>query len=156
MDTGMMPTALIENKLDSMATAIVEALRQAGSQAQKAMSDSVKTLHRVEEVAKSLSSAQDELRKMLVTETAAASAARRELWDEAAKFRKAVYREIRWFIRLPAILLVILTIAFTTWFLLSPSHTAPTSLERPAAAPRQTQKPPPAPPAASRLSNRPR
>ena len=160
MDNAKMLASLIEQnhhetkaRLASMATAVVEALKQAIGQAQTGMSDSAKALHRAEEVAKSLSSAQDELKKMLVTETAAASAARTELWNEAAKFRNTVYRQIRWFIRLPAILVVVITIAFTSRLLLRRPPIAPTSPLPPAAAAKKAQKRPMLPPTTSRPTN---
>ena len=128
-------------QLEALAKAVVEAFKQALNETQAAMTHCAKTLHQAEEVAKSLSSVQEEVKKLLVTETATATAARRELWDEAARFRTAIYGEIRWFIRTPAIVIAVATVMTVTWLLLRPQRTTTSSPRGRAATAAATQKP---------------
>jgi hypothetical protein len=57
-----------------------------------------------------VSSTQQGLAGLLERETATLTAARRQLWDEAAVFRHKVRREIRWLVRAPLVAVMLLAI----------------------------------------------
>jgi hypothetical protein len=58
-----------------------------------------------------VSSTQQGLAGLLERETATLTAARRQLWDEAAQFKHKVRREIRWLVRAPLVAVLLLAIA---------------------------------------------
>ena len=66
---------------------------------------------------------------LLERETATLTAARRQLWDEAAAFKREVRREIRWFLRAPLVALLLL--AFGIGVLWMHREPTPESTEHP-------------------------
>jgi hypothetical protein len=76
-----------------------------------------------------VTSSSDRVTSILERETATVTAARRQLWDEAAKFRQEVRREIRWFLRAP--LLALLLLAIVTGMLWMHREPGPDSRSRP-------------------------
>lgn len=77
----------------------------------------------IESLLQSLLAATQRVESLVERETATLTAARRQLWDEAAAFKQEIRREIRWFIRTPLVAVVLLAIvAGMLWMHREPSQ----------------------------------
>ena len=101
-------------ELTPMMTDLMERLRAERSLRQDELATSERSLQSLRSATQRLetlvSSAQQGMTGLLERETATLTAARRQLWDEAAVFKQRVRREIRWLVRAPLVAVMLLAI----------------------------------------------
>jgi Fe2+ transport system protein B len=79
-----------------------------------------------------IQSSSERLSHLIEKESATATGARRQFWDEAARFKQEIRRELRWLIRAPILGLLVLLLAMgVLWFRQQP--TSSTNPARPSA-----------------------
>lgn len=109
----------IESRIEVL-TSAVDAIPRGLAESAQLMRECEGLLKKAQTVMGSIASAQEQLTELMVTEAATADKARRELWDEAARLKREIRREIRWFVRTPALLLGLMAAVFTGWLALRP------------------------------------
>jgi hypothetical protein len=115
IDETLARTMKDSRELTPMLADLVERLREERSLRQEELASSERSLQSLRAATQRLeslvSSAQQGIAGLIERETATLTAARRQLWDEAALFKHQVRREIRWLVRAPLVAVMLLAIA---------------------------------------------
>jgi hypothetical protein len=101
-------------ELTPMLADLMERLREERSLQQEELAASERSLQSLRSATQRLenllSSTQQGMAGLLERETATVTAARRQLWDEAAAFKHKIRHEIRWLVRAPLVAVMLLAI----------------------------------------------